>query len=193
DPEKLPGQQELKIRHIGEAGKKMVYVTIGGGSQLIGESFINLVLEMFRLMPDTQGVISTGLFEDAVGYNPPDNVLIRGFVPGTEMIKACDVLVFHGGSSTLMTCLACGKPAVVVPSIGEQEDNGAVLAKNGAGIVLDKNTVTTAALVEAVQQIFNNSEFKNNAGQLKKMCENYGGAAAAATMVEELISGGVTP
>jgi UDP:flavonoid glycosyltransferase YjiC (YdhE family) len=92
-----------------------------------------------------------------------------------------------------MTCLACGKPAVVVPSIGEQEDNGAVLAKNGAGIVLDKNTVTTAALVEAVQQILNNSEFKNNAGQLKKMCENYGGAAAAATMVEELISGGVTP
>lgn len=66
-------------------------------------------------------------------------MLIRGFVPGTELIKASDITVFHGGSSTLMTCIACGKPAVVVPSMAEQEDNGAVLAQNGAGIVLDKN------------------------------------------------------
>jgi UDP:flavonoid glycosyltransferase YjiC (YdhE family) len=192
-PDNLPGQSELKTRHAGNAEMPLTYVTIGGGTPLIGEDFLTLVLDAFRNLPGVQGVISTGLAigpERLAGGNPPDNVFIRGFVPGTELIKASDVTVFHGGSSTLMTCIACGRPAVVVPSMAEQEDNAAVLANNRAGIVLDKSGLTAAALAEAVQKILSDRSFRDNAQRLKEMGERYGGAAAAAAMVEELVGGG---
>jgi UDP:flavonoid glycosyltransferase YjiC (YdhE family) len=188
-PESLPSREELKLRHAGNKDRPLIYVTIGGGTPLIGEDFLALVLNAFRSLPDISVVIATGLAlepEQLAGYNPPKNVFIRGFVPGSELIKASDVTVFHGGSSTLMTCLACGTPAVVVPSMAEQEDNGAVLAQNGAGIVLDKSDLIPSALTEAVQKILSDPSFRNNAQRLKALGEKYGGASAAAILVEQL-------
>ena len=194
-PEKLPSQEELKIRYTGHQDQPLVYVTIGGGTNLIGEKFLSLVLEAFRLLPEVKGVVSTGLAisEEQIagalpgGDYPPDNVIIRQFVPGTELIKASDAVVFHGGSSTLMTCIACGRPAVVVPSMAEQEDNGMVLSHYKAGIVLDKQSLTPEILTIAIRRILENASFRHQAEELKKLSEKYGGADGAAIMMEQLL------
>lgn len=189
-PEQLPERDELKRVHIGETHKKMAYITIGGGSSLIGEQFIKVVLDSLRMIPEVTGVIATGIDispETIKSFDLPSNAIIRGFVPGTEMIKASDVTVFHGGSSTLMTCIACGTPAVVIPSIGEQEDNGAVLSQFGAGIVLDKKTLTPSILVESMQKVLHDDSYRNNAQQLKTIGEKYGGANAVADWAETLM------
>lgn len=191
-PEGLPPREELKVRYTGSKEKPLIYVTIGGGTPLIGEDFLALALDAFRTLPDVNVVIATGLAlepEQLAGYNPPDNVAIRGFVTGLELIKASDVTVFHGGSSTLMTCLACGTPAVVVPSMAEQEDNGAVMAQNGAGIVLNKKDLTPAVLAEAIKKILADCSFRDNAQRLKDLGKKYGGAEAAAAFVEQLAGG----
>ncbi|GBF31942.1 glycosyltransferase, MGT family [Desulfocucumis palustris] len=194
-PEQLPEKSELKLRHAGARDMPLVYVTIGGGTPLIGEEFLSLALEAFRRLPRVKGVISTGLAMEPnvlAAYNPPGNVVVQGFVPGTELIKASDVTVFHGGSSTLMTCIACGTPAVVVPSMAEQQDNGAVLAQNGAGIVLDKQGLSSAILAEAVEKVLSHKDFQINARRLKAIGDKYGGPAAAAVMVEELVGRGAS-
>jgi UDP:flavonoid glycosyltransferase YjiC (YdhE family) len=189
-PDQLPERDELKRVHIDAVHKKMAYITIGGGSALLGEQFIKTVLDSLRMIPEVIGVISTGIDispEAMKSFDPPSNAIIRGFVPGTEMIKASDVTVFHGGSSTLMTCIACGTPAVVIPSMGEQEDNGAVLSQIGAGIVLDKKTLTPSILVESMQKILHDNSYRNNAQQLKTIGEKYGGANIVADWAEALM------
>lgn len=191
-PNLLPTREILKQAHIGSTQQTMAYITIGGGSSLIGEGFLKIVLEALRLLPDVIGVIATGIAisPDAIkAYRPPDNAIIKGFVSGTEMIKASDVTIFHGGSSTLMTCIACGTPAVVVPSMGEQEDNGAVLSQHGAGIVLDKQTLTPSGLAEAIKTIIECPSYRIQAQKLKELGEKYGGAKAAADWAEELVRG----
>lgn len=190
-PDEMPTREALKEKHIGARDKTLVYVTIGGGSSLIGEQFLQIVLESLRLLPQLTGVIATGIAispDKIKSFSPPENVIIRGFVPGTELIKASDVTVFHGGSSTLMTCLACGTPAVVIPSMGEQEDNGAVLAQSGAGIVLDKKSLTPQMLVEAIQTIITDPNYREQAGKLKSLGEKYGGAEVAASQAEKLVA-----
>lgn len=187
-PEDLPAPEALKLSYGGRNDQPLVYVTIGGGSGLIGEEFLNLVLEMFRRLPEVRGVIATGLAippANLAARRPPENVAIRGFVPGMELIKASDVTVFHGGSSTLMSCIACGRPAVVIPSIGEQEDNGAVLAQHGAGLVLDKQALNAAILTEAVQKIMADQSFTVQAQKLRELGRKYGGAAEAARIIEK--------
>ncbi|KLU59842.1 4'-demethylrebeccamycin synthase [Peptococcaceae bacterium CEB3] len=188
-PENLSAREDLKFRYAGDKEGALVYVTIGGGTPLIGKDFLSLVLEAFRPLPDVHVVMATGLAlepGELAEYDPPSNVSVHGFVPGLELIKASDVTVFHGGSSTLMTCLACGTPAVVVPSMVEQEDNGAVLEANGAGIVLAKNDLTPTALAEAVRKILQEPAFRRNAEKLRQLGEKYGGASAAADMVEQM-------
>lgn len=190
-PAELPSREALKEKHGGSGDKQLVYVTIGGGSQLIGEQFLKVVLEGLRLLPLLTGVIATGIAippERIKALNPPGNAVVRGFVPGTELVRASDVTVFHGGSSTLMTCLACGTPAVVVPSMGEQEDNGAVLADNGAGIVLDKASLTAPILAEAVARILGDADYRRQAARLKALGEKYGGAEEAALLSEKIVS-----
>lgn len=191
-PDEMPSREMLKEKHIGAGDKIMVYVTIGGGSSLIGEEFLQLVLESLKMLPWLTGVVATGIAispDKIKSFSTPHNVVIRGFVPGTEMIKASDVTVFHGGSSTLMNCLACGTPAVIIPSMGEQEDNGAVLAQNGAGIVLDKKTLTSQILAETIQTIIKNPHYREQAAQLKSLGEKYGGAGVAALLAEKLAAG----
>ncbi len=190
DPRDLPEQAELKQRHGGDPAKPLVYVTIGGGTSLIGEEFLHLVLETFRRLPEINGVIATGLAlppEELAKYRPPANLSIRGFVPGTELIKASDLTVFHGGSSTLMTCIACGRPALIIPSMAEQEDNGMVLAQHGAGIVLDKKELTQEILEEAIRKVLGEPGYREKALQLKALGEKYGGPDRAAALVEELV------
>lgn len=193
-PDQLLGRSELKKLHIGDANKPLAYITIGGGSLLIGEQFLKNVLDALRMLPEVMGVISTGIAispKTIEEYTPPSNAVIRGFVPGTEMIKASDVTVFHGGSSTLMTCIACGTPAVVVPSMGEQVDNGNVLSQFGAGIVLDKQTLTPGILAEAMQKIIGSGHYRIGAQRLKVLGQKYGGAEAAADWAEQLMRGNV--
>lgn len=189
-PDEMLPRETLKKKHSGDSDKTLAYVTIGGGSSLIGEQFLQLVLESLKLLPWLMGVVATGIAispDKIKSFNPPNNAVIRGFVPGTELIKASDVTVFHGGSSTLMTCLACGTPAVVIPSMGEQEDNGAVLAQSGAGIVLDKKTLTPQMLAKAVQAIVINPVYREQAAKLRTLGEKYGGARVAASLAENLV------
>jgi UDP:flavonoid glycosyltransferase YjiC (YdhE family) len=189
-PDEMSSRETLKEKHIGAGNQTMIYVTVGGGSSLIGEQFLQLVLESLKMLPWVTGVVAAGIAispDKIKSFNPPNNAVIRGFVPGTEMIKASDVTVFHGGSSTLMTCLACGTPAVVIPSMGEQEDNGAVLVQSGAGIVLDKKTLTPQILAEAVQTIATDPKYRKQAAKLKSLGEKYGGAELAASLAEKLV------
>ncbi|HBF39459.1 MAG TPA: hypothetical protein DDW50_19335, partial [Firmicutes bacterium] len=70
-PGNFPTQEELKLRYTGHPSQPLVYVTIGGGTALIGEEFLHLVLEAFRLLPEVNGVVSTGLAiaeEKIAGY-----------------------------------------------------------------------------------------------------------------------------
>ncbi len=189
-PEKLPNQKELKIRHSGNQVQPLVYVTIGGGTSLIGEEFLSLAVETFRSLPKVKAVISTGLAvsaEQIGGYRPPENVVIHQFVPGLELSMASNVTVFHGGSSTLMNCIACGKPGVVVPSMAEQEDNGRVLSQNGAGILLDKRGLTPEILAAAIRRTLEDDSFQRQAEKLRILGEKYGGAEGAAAILEQFM------
>lgn len=72
--------------------------------------------------------------------------------------------------------------------MGEQEDNGAVLAESGAGIVLDKKMLTPQILAEAIKTIVTDPNYREQAVKLKLLGEKYGGAEVAASLAEKLVA-----
>jgi predicted glycosyltransferase len=52
------------------------------------------------------------------------------------MAKRCDLMVHHGGHSSVMTGLMAGTPAVIIPTIAERVSSARRLAAVGAGEVV---------------------------------------------------------
>jgi UDP:flavonoid glycosyltransferase YjiC (YdhE family) len=82
-------------------------------------------------------VLTTGYQElpEKVGALPK-NFRHAAYVPGLLMAERCDLIVFHGGHSSVMTTLKVGTPAVIIPTITERESNARRVASLGAGEVV---------------------------------------------------------
>ncbi len=82
-------------------------------------------------------VLTTGYQELPEEFGTlPKNFRHAAYVPGLLMAERADLIVFHGGHSSVMTCLKAGRPAVVIPTITERESNARRLAALGAGEVV---------------------------------------------------------
>ena len=74
----------------------------------------------------------------------------------TEMKDAyavADLIIARGGFGTLSEIAAWGKPAILIPKPGHQEDNVAFLEKAGAVILVDERTADGNALAHVIKEL----------------------------------------
>lgn len=122
----------------------------------------------------------------------PKNFRHAAYLPGPLMAARCDLIVFHGGHSSVMTCLKAGTPAVIIPTITERESNARRLALLGAGeVVLPINgadgekRVNIAEFRIKVNRVLNEPGYREAARRVAESMRKFGGAAAAAERIEE--------
>lgn len=90
----------------------------------------------------------------AAAWSPlPDAVLHAGPVPLSQVLTACDYLVHHGGNGTSLTALAAGIPQLVLPQFDDQLENGAAVAKAGAGLRLLPEELGPEAVAAATEEL----------------------------------------
>ncbi len=140
-----------------------------------------------------QVVLTTG-YQTLLGrFVPlPSNFRHEPYVPGLAMAEKSDLLIHHGGYGSCQTGLYTGKPALVIPTYSERESNARRIAAVGAGdYVLPKTDVTgTKKVVSAeevsakVFQMLSNASFGENARKIGNRMRSYGGALAAAQLIE---------
>ncbi|MFH1460528.1 MAG: nucleotide disphospho-sugar-binding domain-containing protein [Candidatus Omnitrophota bacterium] len=117
--------------------KQKVYITMGGGAGGVGNlKFFEIIHKAFSQTPWTT-IVSTGK-----NFNPKDipelskNIYYSQWVPGPEVIKRSDLVIFPGGYGTMMETIKFGVPSIIVPFHSEQESNGRRIAENNAGCLL---------------------------------------------------------
>jgi UDP:flavonoid glycosyltransferase YjiC (YdhE family) len=140
--------------------------------------------------------VSGGLGDQDAGQRR--NVLRQGFGGITAACAWADVVVCHGGHSTVLAALAAGKPVVVAPAMSENEANGRQLVEQaGVGTVLATSSMGPAgrllitarggrpaavadglreafsarAFAEAVEQLAADSAIQARARQLAQLLE----------------------
>src|SRR6202162_3088922 len=100
---------------------------------------IPLILAAIEALGDVpvHVVLTTGYqgVPDEVGALPP-NFTHAAYLPGLAMAERGDLMVHHGGHSSVMTGLQAGTPAVIVPTITERESNARRLVALGAGKIV---------------------------------------------------------
>ncbi len=92
----------------------------------------------------------------------------------TEEMKdayaAADIVISRGGFGSLSEIAALGKPAIIIPKSGHQEENARFLAEAGAVILVDERTADGNYLAKVIKELLADSvKQKQLAIQLKKM------------------------
>jgi MGT family glycosyltransferase len=138
-------------------------------------------------------VLTTGYQELPAEFGElPKNFRHASYVPGPLMAERCDLIVFHGGHSSVMTCLKAGTPAVIIPTITERESNARRLALLGAGEVVmpvtgadGEKSVDMAEFGAKVKRVLTDASYRNAAKRVADSMSRYGGAQGAAARIEE--------
>jgi UDP:flavonoid glycosyltransferase YjiC (YdhE family) len=141
---------------------------------------------------DMQVVLTTGHHALPKEVLPlPANFRHEPYLPGLAMAEQSDLLIHHGGYGSCQTGLFMGKAAVIIPTFSERESNARRVASLGAGIVVPVKTisgkkhVSREATREAVRQALTSPYYTENAKRVSERLRQYGGAPAAARLIEQ--------
>jgi UDP:flavonoid glycosyltransferase YjiC (YdhE family) len=127
----------------------------------------------------------------------PSNFHHAAYLPGPAMAERCDLMVHHGGHSSVMTGLSAGTPAVIIPTITERESNARRLAALGAGEIVKpvdgadgEKTIDVAEFSAKLHRVLNEPGYRKSARRVAESMRKFGGAQEAADRIERFANGG---
>lgn len=167
-------------------GRPLIYITLGTVANNNPE-FFNMCFAAFADQP-WQVVITTGRpLEQLHLSTPPENVLLRSYVPQFEILQQTSLCIHHGGMATIMDCLFLGIPMIAIPQAANQQPNARRIAETGLGVLLEKESVNAELLRETVASILNDSAFHALAQQMQRDARLAGGFQAAADALQQFV------
>ena len=145
---------------------------------------------------DVQVVLTTGHHPLPKELLPlPPNFYYASYVPGLAMAERSDLLIHHGGYGSCQTGLYAGTPAVIIPTFSERESNARRIADVGAGEFIlptegsgREKQVNIDNLRMKIRKVLSDPSYTISARQTSKKLRAYGGATAAAYLIENFSS-----
>jgi UDP:flavonoid glycosyltransferase YjiC (YdhE family) len=144
-----------------------------------------------------QVVLTTGFQElpSEFGVLPPNFHHAR-YLPGQAMAERCDLMVHHGGHSSVMMGMLTGTPAVIIPTITERESNARRAMMLGAAEIVMPITGTDGEkrvdiddFGSKVRLVLAQSSYREAAQRVAASMRKLGGVREAADRIERLTAG----
>jgi UDP:flavonoid glycosyltransferase YjiC (YdhE family) len=145
----------------------LVYVTLG--TVFSNNEVLSTVIGAVRELP-VRVVVTVGPRgePEALGTQP-DNVHLARYIPQTQLLQHCSLVVSHAGSGTFLAALAAELPQLCLPQAADQFFNAAACAQAGAGVALPPDAVSTEAVSDAVGKLLTETAYRDAAGRVS--CE----------------------
>ncbi len=162
-----------------------LYVTFGTIWNRQSELFRRVLAAVEGLAVNV--IVTLGASGDPEALGPqPGNVHVHRFVPQALVLPACDMVVCHGGSGTMLGALAHGLPLVVLPQGADQFANADLLAATGAGRTLLSHECDPPLIRRAVTALLVNAGPRAAAARLRDELDAMPAPGVAIARVEAL-------
>jgi MGT family glycosyltransferase len=123
----------------------------------------------------------------SAGVSLAPGTVVRERVRFAEVLPFSAAAIHHGGAGTTHALARAGVPQIVVPHAGDQLYQARGVERSGVGIHLPPAQATQVRLEDALAAVVPDlSPFRARAAALQAELASLGGAAAAATWIEEL-------
>ncbi|WP_104165481.1 glycosyltransferase [Arthrobacter sp. SX1312] len=131
--------------------------------------------------------VTTGPAVDPARLSAPANVTIHRYVPHTELMPRCSMVVGHGGHATTMRSLAHGLPMLILPMhpMLDQPMIGKVVQEAGAGLTLSRKS-SEAQVADALMTVLSTDRYAAAAARIGERLRAAEGARKGAQVLEDV-------
>nr|XP_003699462.1 PREDICTED: UDP-glucuronosyltransferase 2B15-like [Megachile rotundata] len=155
-------------KFLDEAHEGVLYFNLGSmvKAATMPPEKLDALLKMFASIP--RKVIWKWEIDDLPKLS--SNVLVKKWLPQSDILTHPNVKCYfgHGGLLGLSEGVHRGVPMVLMPFFGDQYQNAIAAQARGVAIVVKFDEMSEATLKNAVDEIFNNTRYMENARKLSK-------------------------
>jgi zeaxanthin glucosyltransferase len=165
-------------------GEPLIYASMG--------TLVNGVADVFRTITEAtaqrkgvQLVLSVGdqLDPEQIGPLPRNAILVKR-APQLELLKRAAVCITHAGLNTVLESLAQGVPQVAIPVTVDQPGVAARIDEKKTGLFVPLKDLTVSRLSSLLDQVLNDSTYRDNARYLQEVIAKTNGLSKAADLLE---------
>lgn len=168
-------------------GEPLIYASMG--TILNGRADVfRTIIAALAMHRDLQLVLSIGDQLDPRQLGPaPKNAIVINRAPQLDVLKRASVCITHSGLNTVLESLAQGVPQVAIPVTYDQPGVAARIAHHRTGVVTSLDKLTTDHLSTLLDEVLNNSAYRNNAHRLQRAIAEANGLSAAVDIIEQAL------
>lgn len=163
--------------------KPRIYISIG---TVIVDSRKDFFARMVEALKDKPVTVIAAANPDILD-EWPDNFIVQGYLPQTELLKHVDVVIGHGGLNTVCDTYMNGIPMLVIPMAFDQSHTAMLIGNYGCGIYLKYKRMKTADIANAIDELLYNTRYKEAAKEIQQSFIDAGGNIKAAELLEALV------
>ncbi len=196
-----PTARPLRPRPMDEAGFELpewllaprarprVAVTLGTVGPSRADGVAALVAALAPL--DAEIVATVGADLDPAHLGPqPANVHVAAYLPMSGLLPASDLVVFHGGSGTMLAAAGAGVPMLLLPVAADQPENAARCAAAGIARVLPASERDPSTMRDAVEAMLGEPAWRLAAARVQAEIEAMPGPFHVLPSLERLAAAG---
>ena len=162
---------------------KLIYISMGTVNNDL-MPFYQACISAFE-NTDYQVIMSVGTFVSLTNFGKlPENISVFSHVDQIAVLQKADVFISHSGMNSVSESLYFSVPLVLFPQTTEQKGVCERVLELGAGVKPEKTDASS--ILNAVNEIFTDKTYKNNAEKIANGFKNCTGARGAADKITEL-------
>ena len=126
-----------------------------------------------------------GLVHAIAGVQNMHRFFLSKWLPQQAILehRSIALAITHGGMGRVSQCLYSGIPEIMLPDANDQDDIAARVVSGGAGIKIDKQSVTINSIRNAIT-IVSSSKYREAALRFRKIFHQSGGVEKAGDLIE---------
>ncbi|PSL27077.1 glycosyltransferase [Chitinophaga ginsengisoli] len=175
-----PNNTPFDWDRLSRATTPKVFVSLGTLLVDIRKEFFQKLIDAFAGEPLTI-VAAT---DPAIFPEWPDNFIVQGFVPQSQLMPQMDAVICHGGFNTVNDAFVNGLPMLITPIAYDHFHTASLIENAGCGIKLRYKRLRVPDLKAAMWEVLNNPKYRQAAQHIRDTFIQAGGNDKAVELLE---------
>ncbi|GMT25398.1 hypothetical protein PFISCL1PPCAC_16695, partial [Pristionchus fissidentatus] len=128
----------------------------------------------FAAFPNLTFIVKDESIPKGQLYRSSSNVVRTQWLPQLALMAQPQfrAIITHGGWSSILESIYAERPMILMPLFGDHAKNSQVVRAKKVGLLIDKMRVTPTVLIDAIQEIIYQPEYKLNCVKYARMLKD---------------------
>jgi UDP:flavonoid glycosyltransferase YjiC (YdhE family) len=164
--------------------KRVILVNQG----TIAKNIDNLIKPSIKALENEDALVIAVSVKKNQLSNLPNNVFTSEFIPFGNLFPYVDVIITNGGYGGVQNALAHGIPLIIAGATEDKMEVSARVEYAQVGINLKTSNPTPDKILQAVNEVFSNPVYRENAEKYQSESKKYNAPKMAVKLLEEMVS-----